>query len=44
MGFKSDMTVRELTDQEMISFAGDKRILAIQAARDHVLLNKPKLK
>jgi hypothetical protein len=33
MIYNADMTVRELTDKEMIRIAGDRRMLAIQWAR-----------
>lgn len=42
MGFNADMTVRELTSDEMYQIAGDKRIWQIQKARSHVLLNRTK--
>jgi hypothetical protein len=33
MAFADDLTLRNLTDAEMIEIAGDKRILALQRAR-----------
>jgi hypothetical protein len=33
MGFKEDMSLRDLTDAEMLHVAGDERILAVQRAR-----------
>ena len=40
MGFNDDMTLRELTSDEMYQIAGDKRILGIQKAR-RVIMDKP---
>jgi hypothetical protein len=36
MAFNDDLTVRELTPQEMHAVAGDPRVLAIQRARKEV--------
>ena len=33
MGFREDLTLRDLTSIEMLKVAGDKRILAVQRAR-----------
>lgn len=33
MAFDDGMTMRELTDEEMVDIAGDERIIAIQKAR-----------
>ena len=39
MAFNNDMTLRELTSDEMYKIAGDKRILAIQEAR-HIIMKQ----
>jgi RNase P subunit RPR2 len=40
MAFAKDLSMRELTGSEMRMVAGDKRILAVQAARVKVLEEK----
>jgi hypothetical protein len=40
MIFNEDLTLRDLTDDEMIKVAGDKRLIAIQQARARVLRNR----
>lgn len=37
MGFRKNQTVRNLTGDEIIAAAGDKRIIAIQRARTQAL-------
>jgi hypothetical protein len=37
MAFNDDMTIRELTSEEMHAVAGDPRVLAIQKARKEAL-------
>ena len=36
MAFKKDLTIRDLTDEEMHDVAGDPRVIAIQKARAEV--------
>jgi len=42
MAYDADLTLRELTDEEMVKIAGDPCILAIQKARGIVLAKKPR--
>jgi len=40
MTFADDLTLRDLTDEEVIRAAGDKRLIAIQDARANVVYNR----
>ena len=40
MAFADDLTMRDLTDEEMHAIAGDPRIIAIQRARKAVMSKK----
>lgn len=42
MAFNEDLTVRALTDAEIVSIAGDKRIIDAQRARQFVMAAKRK--
>jgi hypothetical protein len=42
MAFAADLSLRELTDDEMRKVAGDKRILAIQWARGEAAKKRPR--
>jgi hypothetical protein len=40
MAFADDLMLRDLTDEEIVMVAGDKRIIAVQQARAHVLRDR----